>query len=69
MGEAVTGGRAKTLIVERQTGRVVGEVVKRFGNDFYEVPLAENLVALVVAAFKVKWLTSGDGTGTDATGD
>lgn len=43
------------MIVERATGRVVGAVRQRFGQDFYDVHLEEDLLTLSVEDFRDKW--------------
>ena len=51
----VPGGGARTLIVEKATGGVVGAVSQRFGDDFYDVRLEEDLFTLSVEDFRDKW--------------
>ena len=53
--DPVPGGGARTVIVERATGRVVGAVRQRFGQDFYDVHLEEDLLTLSVEDFRDKW--------------
>jgi hypothetical protein len=53
----VPGGGGRTVIFERATGAVVGGVHQRFGDDFYDVRLEEDLLTLPAEAFRDKWLS------------
>lgn len=57
MGEPVTGGGAKTLIVETATGQVIGDLRQRFGDEFYATRLEEDLLTLSVEDFRDKLLS------------
>lgn len=55
------GGGGRTVIVERATGRDIGEVRQPFGNDFYDVRLQEELLTLSAEDFGDQWLPDADG--------
>lgn len=52
----VPAGGGQTLILERATGTVIGTVKQRFGNDFPDARIEEDLLTLTVDAFTAKWL-------------
>lgn len=54
----VPGGAGRTLIVERATGEVIGDVKQPFGDDFYDSRLEEDLLTLSVDEFEDRWLSS-----------
>jgi hypothetical protein len=54
----VPGGGGRTLIVERATGEVIGNVKQTFGDDFYDSRLEEDLLTLSVDEFENKWSSS-----------
>ncbi len=56
----VPGGGGRTEIVQRATGSVVGNVHQRFGDDFYDVRMEEDLLTLSAEAFRDKWLSPTD---------
>jgi len=56
----VPGGGGRTVIVERATGTAIGEVDLRFGDDFYDVRLEEDLITLSAEAFRDTWLSAAD---------
>jgi hypothetical protein len=60
MGEPVEGGGEKTLIIETATGEVVGSLDQRFGNDFYDVRLEDDLLTLAAEDFRGRWLSGPD---------
>jgi hypothetical protein len=56
----VPGGGGRTLVVEKATGGVAGEVEQPFGDDFYDARLEEDLLALSEDDFNARWLPAAE---------
>lgn len=56
----VPGGGGRTLVVEKATGSVAGEVEQPFGDDIYDARLEEDLLTLAADDFNARWLLAAD---------